>query len=418
LFFFFNDTATTEIYTLSLHDALPISRPDDASGHLLAGRIYVASSASAGTGGAALLDTAGKHLEKSIELDPASPEAYLVLGDCRLQKGDAPAGLAAYLKGIALSPEYTALHERLAGVFGGSEFLAPEDAIDFYKELLARDDTSAVGKGNLWWFRGAWCESLGRAAYAEERYTDAADAYAESAVCYEKCGQAHEPFTEQALQEQAQALANTGWAYYYAEEFELAEARFSRSLALRPDLQNAALGVDYLGTAIVGSAGMEKARDFFRRQALANPWNSKWWNNYAFFCREAGQYEESYSAYVKAMNLSPDDTRYINDAGMMLLYYLKRQPGKAAELFRRAWETGEKKCDNPFLSEEDRAYHFEAYCDAMLNLGRLLLMQNKPGEAEPIARSLDEKAHERPDVKRLLISVKETKEGKPYVLPE
>src|SRR5436305_14874707 len=26
-FFFFNDTATTEIYTLSLHDALPISRP-------------------------------------------------------------------------------------------------------------------------------------------------------------------------------------------------------------------------------------------------------------------------------------------------------------------------------------------------------------------------------------------------------
>src|SRR5256885_6680107 len=31
LFFFFNDTATTEIYTLSLHDALPIStaRPRD-----------------------------------------------------------------------------------------------------------------------------------------------------------------------------------------------------------------------------------------------------------------------------------------------------------------------------------------------------------------------------------------------------
>src|SRR5260221_2144690 len=27
LFFFFNDTATTEIYTLSLHDALPILKP-------------------------------------------------------------------------------------------------------------------------------------------------------------------------------------------------------------------------------------------------------------------------------------------------------------------------------------------------------------------------------------------------------
>src|SRR5260221_10429379 len=28
-FFFFNDTATTEIYTLSLHDALPISRGEE-----------------------------------------------------------------------------------------------------------------------------------------------------------------------------------------------------------------------------------------------------------------------------------------------------------------------------------------------------------------------------------------------------
>src|SRR5258708_21779533 len=31
-FFFFNDTATTEIYTLSLHDALPISERDPPRG--------------------------------------------------------------------------------------------------------------------------------------------------------------------------------------------------------------------------------------------------------------------------------------------------------------------------------------------------------------------------------------------------
>src|SRR3712207_9163456 len=31
-FFFFNDTATTEIYTLSLHDALPISDYRNATG--------------------------------------------------------------------------------------------------------------------------------------------------------------------------------------------------------------------------------------------------------------------------------------------------------------------------------------------------------------------------------------------------
>src|SRR2546426_9739223 len=40
LVFFFNDTATTEIYTLSLHDALPISLSGAAR---LAGRSYVAT---------------------------------------------------------------------------------------------------------------------------------------------------------------------------------------------------------------------------------------------------------------------------------------------------------------------------------------------------------------------------------------
>src|SRR2546430_5782850 len=40
MFFFFNDTATTEIYTLSLHDALPISllvRAGDPKDHRVGG---------------------------------------------------------------------------------------------------------------------------------------------------------------------------------------------------------------------------------------------------------------------------------------------------------------------------------------------------------------------------------------------
>src|SRR2546429_7355261 len=42
IFFFFNDTATTEIYTLSLHDALPISehpQPESTSCELAASRL-------------------------------------------------------------------------------------------------------------------------------------------------------------------------------------------------------------------------------------------------------------------------------------------------------------------------------------------------------------------------------------------
>src|SRR4030066_2254058 len=45
VFFFFNDTATTEIYTLSLHDALPIwtSLAKEASWGMVIPRLYHAS---------------------------------------------------------------------------------------------------------------------------------------------------------------------------------------------------------------------------------------------------------------------------------------------------------------------------------------------------------------------------------------
>src|SRR3712207_8102724 len=39
VFFFFNDTATTEIYTLSLHDALPISRGGRRPRHAVPARV-------------------------------------------------------------------------------------------------------------------------------------------------------------------------------------------------------------------------------------------------------------------------------------------------------------------------------------------------------------------------------------------
>src|SRR3712207_8958025 len=45
LFFFFNDTATTEIYTLSLHDALPISSARTGRSAL---RSFAGGSSSAG----------------------------------------------------------------------------------------------------------------------------------------------------------------------------------------------------------------------------------------------------------------------------------------------------------------------------------------------------------------------------------
>src|SRR2546425_8996361 len=85
LFFFFNDTATTEIYTLSLHDALPIWG--------LAARLHAGApegaAAGAAEGGAAVpaeLSQALQHIEQQLQRSEEHTSelqslAYLV---CRL----------------------------------------------------------------------------------------------------------------------------------------------------------------------------------------------------------------------------------------------------------------------------------------------------------------------------------------------
>src|SRR5437588_4889972 len=59
LLFFFNDTATTEIYTLSLHDALPICRP------VKWGAARARSSATPGVSATAVLDRKSTRLNSS-----------------------------------------------------------------------------------------------------------------------------------------------------------------------------------------------------------------------------------------------------------------------------------------------------------------------------------------------------------------
>src|SRR2546430_15468630 len=68
IFFFFNDTATTEIYTLSLHDALPISF-SEAMDPLT---ITTASLRVTGPGGTAVTGTVGYDVPSKIATDRKS----------------------------------------------------------------------------------------------------------------------------------------------------------------------------------------------------------------------------------------------------------------------------------------------------------------------------------------------------------
>src|SRR2546430_9283987 len=80
-FLFFNDTATTEIYTLSLHDALPISR------HTLPSRLALKSLSGSGS----LAPWAKRSEEHTSELQSQSNLVCRLLLEKKKRKRDAHA---------------------------------------------------------------------------------------------------------------------------------------------------------------------------------------------------------------------------------------------------------------------------------------------------------------------------------------
>ena len=61
-----------------------------------------------------------------------------------------------------------------------------------------------------------------------------------------------------------------------------------------------------------------RIRAFAARLCVAVPEDADNWNNYGFFARESGRYEESYQAYRRSMSLAPDNARIINDTALIL----------------------------------------------------------------------------------------------------
>src|SRR2546430_5342056 len=83
MFFFFNDTATTEIYTLSLHDALPIcTKNREAWNAYIQGRHYLNRLSSDG------LKQAIAFMQEAIRLDPDFALAYAELAEIYGWSGD------------------------------------------------------------------------------------------------------------------------------------------------------------------------------------------------------------------------------------------------------------------------------------------------------------------------------------------
>lgn len=109
--------------------------------------------------------------------------------------------------------------------------------------------------------------------------------------------------------------------------------------------------------------------------SATEPGNGLYWNNLGLLRRDLGEiimrnvqdaktedilkyYEDSYEAYSKALNFSPNDPGYLNDAAVLLQYYLGRDEDTARKYYEKAQAEAQKLIDAESwksLPEADRA---------------------------------------------------------------
>ncbi|MBL8755215.1 MAG: hypothetical protein JNK15_18065, partial [Planctomycetes bacterium] len=94
-------------------------------------------------------------------------------------------------------------------------------------------------------------------------------------------------------------------------------------------------------------------------------------------------WERSYRHYQKAVELSPDDARIVNDCGLMLIYHLHREYPAARAMFERAVELGQRQLAAlpADTAKEERERLEEAVGDAFQNIAVLL----KEHQQQPFA---------------------------------
>lgn len=191
-----------------------------------------------------------------------------------------------------------------------------------------------------------------------------------------------------------------GWALREEGRTDDAADAFLAALAAAPDrLEPEAdpwtlrLGIYAVLDDYFRAGNLEMGRAVLRRATALHADNADWFNNLAFACRELGVaaqaageeawadelFRESWKAYGRAVELSPDDARLINDRALIAVYYLDEHWDLAESELHRAIRVGETALENlpENVTAGERRAAEEAVGDAWENLAYLDVMRRQ-----------------------------------------
>jgi Tfp pilus assembly protein PilF len=184
---------------------------------------------------------------------------------------------------------------------------------------------------------------------------------------------------------------------YHRRDYEGATAALRRHFDEDPaDLVTSILGspeanlriVDYLVGWLAQKQRNAEAAMISEIQAAVEPTATRFWNNAGLFWRDAGEalwksdrpgaaqeakdaFEKSWYSYTKALEIEPENPALLNDAAVILHYYLDREREKAKAMYEKSFERATAELERTDLEPDVRDLYKTALRDSKNNLAKL-----------------------------------------------
>ncbi|MGB0953442.1 MAG: hypothetical protein ACPG31_09460 [Planctomycetota bacterium] len=337
-------------------------------------------------------------LSLETAMQAGAQEAVLPLSDLHAWLGNPRAAIDTLAAGLHTAPTDLALFGRLQNLGAGNR--------NQQVAVLQQLRTDVPGQATTLWY-------LGEALYLQGRETRAAADYMKSIDCWNAAEEAFqqamslEPTYETTCRDWLH-LVRTQRGWTLRDEGRLADAAACLINTLEADPtrlepesspHSLRLAIDAITGDYFNANRLKDARNFLRRVCAIHDDNSDWTNNLGFFCRDLGveaamagdmalaqqYFEESWEAYSRTVELSPDEARLVNDRALIAVYYLDDHWELAEQELHRSIALGEKTLAEmgPDVPETEREYFDMAVGDAWENLAFLYLNRYEEiGESE------------------------------------
>ena len=371
-----------------------------------------------------------RETQDKLELCTSRPAdrvwALLQLSNLHQWAGRMEQSLDLAERALEFAPADLQAHARLAQLIGDNDAIAAR-----YAQFRETHPNEPIG----WWYGGSALFTSGLDAY--ESGTLLPDRFREAEALFQSCLDLEPAYAQDCKNQICLCRAARGWCHLFGEDLVAAQGAFESMEAVQPR----GMTVELAGRISSGVVGLSQVAGAHHALVLTGdleagvqacgiadtlrryePTDANLANNAGFVYRDTAVafeaaarsvrpgtdaadsaaferlrrkaielMDQSWEAYQRASALAPTDVRIVNDAGLIMLYYVRTDAREAERLLQQSVTNGEQQLQDLEDAGQTDVVLVEALGDAYENLGLLhmTLLPDLDKAKQHLERSLE-----------------------------